>query len=204
MADELPPLDMVALVTPGEHDTILAAAHRLSRCLGDDGSAGWPVRLRFVASDSAPNVPPAPPGTLLVTSLRAALDTGDVPLADVAERWRARIERERPSGPVLLCTLFRHVANRSAGPVLAERIRRLNLLALELSRTAGIEIVDIDRLFALAGARTLDTDHRGQGRRAAALAAHAIVAAALAAGLGPAVPEPRQALARQRNAKESA
>ena len=100
---------------------------------------------------------------------------------------------------ILLCTIFRHVAD-PAPDVAAnerERIRRLNLLAIELSHDTGAAVVDFDRVFAHLGARPLATDHTLTGRVAAEVAAHALVANILDAGLDEIVPAEIQERAHQ-------
>ncbi len=64
-----------------------------------------------------------------------------------------------------------------------ERIRRLNLFALELSHDTGVGIIDIDRALTHIGARQLGADYRLAGRIAAEVAAHTIVGSILLAGL---------------------
>jgi hypothetical protein len=60
-----------------------------------------------------------------------------------------------------------------------ERFRRLNLMAIELSRELDFEIVDVDRLLALCGARTIGAEYRGASHAAARLSGHAVAAAIL-------------------------
>ena len=103
---------------------------------------------------------------------------------------------------MLLCTVFRHVAPPigdagDALPAKRERIRRLNLMAIDLSHDTGAGVVDVDRAFSHVGARSLATDHRLTGRAAAEVAAHTIVAGILAAGLDDVVPPDVQERAAQ-------
>jgi hypothetical protein len=97
---------------------------------------------------------------------------------------------------VFLCTLFRHVppfSEAEGGEArrlwLRQRIRRLNLLATDLSYSTGINIIDLDRTLAHLGAGPLQTDVRLGGERATAAAADTICGALLAAGLDDVVPE---------------
>ena len=196
MPPDVAPIDVAAIVAEDERDTILGAAHRLSRCLDGTGS-GWPVRLHF----ATPDAPPPGPSAALICSLRADADAMTAPIETISARWEGRVAAARQArhATILMPSLFRHVADRAARPTLTERIRRLNLLAILLSRSLDVQVVDLDRAFALVGARTLESDYRGQGRLAPLVAAHAIVAAVLAAGLDAQVPAAQQEQAARRN-----
>jgi hypothetical protein len=104
---------------------------------------------------------------------------------------------------VFVCTIFRHVAAGAAsqapadGIRLVERIRRLNLLAAELSHDSGVGVLDLDRVLAHIGARELQSDYRLSGRIVAEVAGHAIVAGLLAVGLDDIVPPDVQQRAQQ-------
>jgi hypothetical protein len=193
---DLAPIEIVAIVAADERDTIVAAAHRLSLCLGDAQGA-WPVRLQF----GAPDAPLPGPSGALIGSLRVDGDLLAVSAETIAARWESRAAAARRLGhqAILIPSLFRHVADAATRPPLMERIRRLNLVVIALSRSRGVQIVDIDRVFALVGARTLESDYRGQGAIAPLVAAHAIAAAILAAGLDAQVPAERQEQAARRN-----
>lgn len=149
---------------------IMAAARQLRDCVATAIGNDWPVRVRFESLD----VTAIPAGTVLILSL--ADDMAD----SAAVRWRIRIARCAAAGHrrILLCNLFRHVVGGGQRTDVIERIRRLDRMAIDLSREAGAEIVDIDRLFALCGARAL-----GSAAQAAQLAGHAIAAAILEGGL---------------------
>jgi hypothetical protein len=85
---------------------------------------------------------------------------------------------------VFLCTIFRHVASGdSVEQSRLIRVRRLNLLAAELSRETGLFIIDIDRSLADIGAKKLHTDYRLNGQYASEAAAKFIALAVLSAGL---------------------
>ena len=64
-----------------------------------------------------------------------------------------------------------------------ERIRRLNLLAAQLSHELNINIIDFDRSFAHHGGRELDVDFSLEGSAAALIARHVIISTFFAAGL---------------------
>jgi hypothetical protein len=63
------------------------------------------------------------------------------------------------------------------------RIARLNLLAAEISRETGCNVIDIDRVLADIGARALQTDYRLAGRYAAEAVAATIALTLLSLGL---------------------
>ncbi len=165
---------MVAIVTEAERTAMVAAAEQLSLAVGGAMGTSWPVQLRLALPDEAD----IPEGAILVSSLLADMADNE-PVETVVERWRERIARCRAAGHdrILLCNLFRHVEGRT--PATIERIRRLNLMAIELSRELGFEIVDIDRLLALCGARTIGADYRGTSHAATRLIGHAVAAAIL-------------------------
>ena len=133
-----------------------------------------------------------------------SLDAGEAcvviasPLAEVAnhqEPWPSVERRLRQSYQrlaakddvvVFICTVLRHVSAEE-GAAQAEskrvRIRRLNLLAAEISRETGIYVIDLDRSLADLGARTLQTDYRLSGSYAAEVAAKFMALAVISAGL---------------------
>jgi hypothetical protein len=177
-----------AVVDDAEHPALVAAAEQLRECVAAASDAPGDVLLRFAPSLDAIEV--HEPATMVIASLLPEVSRDDA-IASIESRWRAQLS-SMPSSPALsvfLCTVFRHVprdassqhANgRESTP---ERIRRLNLLAAELSHDTGAGIIDIDRAFAHLGARALTTDYRLSGPIAAEVAAHTIVASVLSAGL---------------------
>jgi hypothetical protein len=114
------------------------------------GAAGWPQSDRdwlareFVATDLPP------------------VDAAMADLAAVIERLRAASE-----APVLVYNMSAVVPGEGVychaglGDIFSTRIRRFNLALIELSQQTGISIVDVDRLFAEAGAGAtkFDTIH---------------------------------------------
>ena len=164
------PIDLAALVPDDERAGIVAAARRLSHCLGEDRE-GQPVRVRFATAD----VLPPGPSAALILSLRSAPGPELIAAA-----------RDAGHETLLIPTIFRH------GDAI-ERVRRMNLQAIRLSRTSGVQIVDLDRIFALVGARFLSPALIDE------LNAHAIVGAILSAGLDAFASAGRQEQARLRN-----
>ncbi len=110
--------------------------------------------------------------------------------ATAAQNWRRILAgvQQNPDARIFLCNVFRHVPDqpaycRGATEGLAERIRRFNLLAIELSQETGLFLVDLDRTLAQHGARELQTDYRLGGPAAAAVGAQVLVWTLLKAGL---------------------
>lgn len=139
------PLLVQAIVTDEERPMIVAGAEQLSAAVADAAGAPFPIRLRFTGAN-----------TVLAADLTITSLALDLQQAWDTERrsafWSAR------SGPTLLCNLFRHVPHRREHPEVIARIRQLNMFAIRLSRERDVTIVDLDRLFALVGARAL-ADH---------------------------------------------
>jgi hypothetical protein len=188
-----------AVVHDGERPALAAAAEQLRECLSEAAQSTWDVRLEF------PAVPRARGGdaaaTIAIASMLPDVDTPGETLASVEARWRERLAppTAAPATQRFICTVFRHLpadeARRAAPARLAqmERIRRLNLLAAELSHDTGAAVIDLDRAFAHLGARVLRADYRLQGPIAARVAGQVIASTMLAVGLDPAVtPEVQQ------------
>jgi hypothetical protein len=179
-----------------ERPAILAGAQQLSEALAAATGAEWPIQLRFWGPGEAP--PTWAPGAVVVVSLLPEA-ASDEPFAETEARWRGRLtELTSGTAPVLLCTIFRHVAERRGpdGPRIVERIRRLNRMTIELSHDFGVSVVDIDRAFAHIGGRTLQTDYRLSGRIAAEVAGQSLVWTLLALGLDDVIPPEVQDRAR--------
>jgi hypothetical protein len=166
-----------------ERPAILAGAQQLAEALAAATGAEWPIQLRFWAPGGAAAT--SAPGAVVVLSLLPEV-ARDEPFAETEARWRARLaDLVTGAAPVLICTVFRHVAERRTpgGLRIIERIRRLNRMAAELSHDFGVSIVDVDRAFAHIGGRTLQTDYRLNGRLATEVAGHSLVWSLLALGL---------------------
>ena len=196
------PIIIEAVVADTEHPAIVAACQQLDDCLRAASGYTWPIELRFRPSIASVGSSGRP--TLVILSLLAELARENEPAAITEARWRAQLGLLAPVAPFLLvCTIFRCVANFGAplAPAASsgtlERIRRLNLLAAELSHDTGIGVLDIDRAFAHIGARELQTDYRLGGRLAAEAAAHTMVAGILAVALDDIVPADVQERAQQ-------
>jgi hypothetical protein len=88
----------------------------------------------------------------------------DTPWGDVEQDLRTSYAALCEQGdPVMICTIFRHVEvadDPEKADQIRLRLRRLNLLATELSREYGALVIDLDRILADIGARRLQTDYR--------------------------------------------
>jgi len=185
------PLVIEAIVDDDERPALEAAAAQLRECLAAAAGEPWQVAVRFARSFD--ELASADPPTMVVASFLPEVVHGEETIASVEARWRSGLSAlaERGDPPVLLCTVFRHVgADVASGDVAAvrERIRRMALLAIDLSHDTGAGVVDIDRVFAHVGARMLDTDFRLRGRAAAEAAGHAIVSGVLGLDLDDVIP----------------
>jgi len=184
-----------AVVDDDERPALEAAAAQLRDGLAVAAGEPWQVAVRFVRS--LDDVARADPPTVVVASFLPEVAHAEEPIASVEARWRSGLSALAARGdpPVLLCTVFRYVgADSTSGDVAAvrERIRRLALLAIDLSHDTGAAVVDIDRVFAHVGARVLDTDCRLRGRAAAEAAGHAIVSGVLGLDLDDVIPPQTQ------------
>jgi hypothetical protein len=186
------PIHIEAVVDDAEHPALVAAAEQLGECLNAASENRHEVRLHF--SPSLEAIAVREPATVVIASLLPEV-ARDEPMSSIEARWRTQLS-SLPASPALsvfLCTVFRHVPRDApqqhpdGRAATTERIRRLNLLAAELSHDTGAGIVDIDRAFAHLGARALKTDYRLSGAVAAEVAAHTIVRSMLSVGLDDAV-----------------
>ena len=170
-----------AVVDDGERPALVATAEQLDECLAAASESRRDIRLAFAPSLTAIDAS----ATVIIASLLPEV-ARDEPLSSTEERWRRELA-VLPAIPIFLCTIFRHVPRNGSGPsdpsATIERIRRLNLLAVDLSHDCGAAIIDIDRAFAHLGARVLGTDYRLPGAVAAEIAAHTIAGSLLEVGL---------------------
>lgn len=189
------PILIDAVVDEAERPVLAAAMAQLRDCLAAAGGERvWHIGLRFCPSLAS--IDRQRPPTAIVASLLAETARPDEHIALTEARWRSQLAALDPGlvPAIFLCTIFRAVrgarADRAAAPALAliERIRRLNLMAIELSHDLGVNIVDIDRLFAHIGALDVQSGYRLSGPRAEEVAGYAIVGALLSSALDDLVP----------------
>lgn len=174
-----PPLAIEAVVHPAEKPILVAATRHLADCLSAASGSPWSVALGFADSISVKQRQ-----AILVTSLLLEMPGRGEPLSETERRWRDQISAlgEAEALAAFVCTIFRYVAGRPDAAVV-ERIRRLNLMAAELSHDTGINVIDLDRALTFVGARKLHTDYRLGGPAVPTVAGHVIVSGILGAGL---------------------
>lgn len=175
-------LVVAAAVDACEEPVVRRAAALLEtalRACGDDGVAVVPQFVADVAAVAA--LAPAP--DYAVASLLPELASA-TPVAAVEQRWREVLAAWPASHPPLLvCTIFRHVDPALAvveREALRERIRRLALVAIEISHDTGAHVIDFDRTLAHVGARALASDCRFGSDAAIEVAARTLVRSLLA------------------------
>jgi hypothetical protein len=179
------PQPIVIEAAAGEPDrpALLAGAQQLAESLAAATGTDWPIQLRFWDPDGA--ITALGSGSVVVLSLIQEVDR-DEPFSATEARLRVHLADLVGGGaPVLVCTVFRQVAERRTleGSRRLERIRQLNRMTAELSHDLGVTVVDIDRAFAHIGGRVLATDYRLGGRLAAEVAGHTLVWSLLSLGL---------------------
>jgi hypothetical protein len=181
------PIGVDAVLGEGERDALIDATVDLRQCLSEACGSDFPIAVRFFSRLS--EIQPASLPRLVATSLLLEMTEPEDPLADVEKRLRESLSRIASDGysKLFVCTVFRRIRRKNAvidsGESRIERIRRLNLLAAQLSHELNINIIDFDRSFAHRGGRVLDVDFRLEGPAAVFTARHAILSTFFAAGL---------------------
>jgi hypothetical protein len=173
-----------AVVDSNEQAAVSLAASLLEKSLS--AAAGDPVAVRCQFEPSLATLKASDESGIIIASLLPEV-------ANYEESWTTVESRLRESyrklagtdgAAVFLCTIFRHVpSGSSADHSRLVRVRRLNLLAAEISRETGACVIDIDRSLADIGASQLNTDYRLGGQYASEAAAKFIALAVLSAGL---------------------
>lgn len=195
-------LDVLAPL-PAEHPPFQAAARQLSQLLGAASGINHQIRLNLRVSLNLRDIA-GEPGVIIISLLNEA-GRVQTDWSEVDARWR-RQAAALVAGtvrPVFFCTVFRHVPVMEPAPAgwsrdgVLERVRRLNLLAAELSQATGANVIDIDRMLSHFGARLLATDYTVKGRLGPEVAGSVIAAAVLGAGLDDLVAEDQLEKARR-------
>ncbi len=170
-----------AAVGPGEATAVAHAADLLASALGEGAS----VRVAF--PESLETIDRAVDPCIVLTSLLEMAGDPDEPWTACEDRLRRHYEglTRDPRVSVFVLTILRHVRNEEGGIDRSRlnRIRRLNLLAAELSRETGVYVIDIDRALADIGAAVIGADHRLGGSHAAEAAGRCIASVVLSASL---------------------
>jgi hypothetical protein len=175
-----------AMVDDTEQSAVRRAAEQLEGSLTT--AAERPIAVRCVFSSSGDALDEMAENPIIIASLLPEVSRYNEPWPDVDRRLRARSEAlsKKDGAVIFLCTVLRHVAhceNTDETRLKLIRIRRLNLLAAELSRQFGAHVIDIDRNLADIGARALETDYRLKGPYASGVAARGIALAIVSTGL---------------------
>ncbi len=179
-----------AFLSKSEQAAALVAARSLVDALGEVGSSPAVCEPVFVSSLNT--LAQSPPGTIRLVSLLPELDNLDEPWNEAQARLQLSFKALTARGdPVFVCTVLRHAGHGEDAALLYRRrvrIRRLDLLAVELSQQTGAFVVDIDRVIADIGGRNLHTDYRLNGEAAASVAGQAIALGLIVNGLDALVP----------------
>jgi len=169
-------ISIAALVSEDERAAVELAANHIADSLTRAAGIPWTCHCTF--RSDLEGLQDAGTATIVLTSLLRELGDAETPWPATEQRLRARYAtlcaREHP---VLLCTIFRHVnadTDADVAAALRARIRRLDLLAAEISHETGAYVIDLDRVLADIGGRRLDTDYRLSGPGGSAVAAHTI------------------------------
>lgn len=130
-------------------------------------------------------------GTIRIVSLLPSADTSGAAWAQTETSLHDLFGALAETGdPVLVVTVFRCVTDRDTdeGHARLVRIRRLNLLATELSREYGAFVVDLDRMLADIGGIALDCDYRLQSEAAVEVASEELALSVVTNGLDAVMP----------------
>lgn len=194
------PLRIFAAATRPEHAAIAKGGELLRWALREAGAdpvgtielklaappaggiaGGLPAETPDIAPDVAPDI--------AIASPLAELARPEASPQETWRRWADYLRALQDRGAaVFVCTVFRHVP-RDIGPTpatreaLVARIRRLNLLAIELSHKLAVNVIDIDSRLAYHGARAGAGDFRLGGPLPVLMAGRAVAQALLAHGL---------------------
>jgi hypothetical protein len=178
-------ISIKAVVGSNERPAIGTAATILERSLSAAADEPVTIRCQFEASLDA--LAGSGEACVIVASLLPEVASHREPWAAVESRLRESYRGLADADNVVLflCTVFRHVSPGGEGDDQSRliRIRRLNLLAAEISRETGLFVIDLDRSLADIGALKLQTDYRLDGKYASDAVAKVIALAIVSAGL---------------------
>jgi hypothetical protein len=164
-------IQIAAFITEDERLALSSGEGFLSHALAAENFA-----LDCAVVTSPAELSQASAGTIRLISLTTQLASLDVPWPVAQAELRTWVSEVAEAGdPVLVTTVFRCIpAGQDPEGKLLTRVRRLNLLAAELSREFGVFVIDLDRVLTDIGGMTLDTDYRLQGKPAADVAGQAM------------------------------
>jgi hypothetical protein len=179
-------LSIEAAVTPNEEAVIAAAADALAQALTEADGESWTCGRRFHANAGA-LAGAGERSVILMTSLLGWLTPLEIPWAPMERSIRSTYEALCAHGhPVMILTILRHVEpgdDRARAERIRIRIRRLNLLATEISREFGAFVIDLDRVLANLGARRLQTNYQLAGSMARDVAGKTVALCVIANAL---------------------
>lgn len=174
------------MVDRSERDAVTQAAALLETSLT---AVGAPVTVKCQFESSLEALKGAGDASVPIVSLLPEVADHAQPWATVAERLSeayrklADVDGATPT-MAFICTVFRRVPpDEGDAQSRLVRIRRLNLLAAELSRETGHYVIDLDRCLADIGALKIQTDYRLEGPFAAKIVAKEMAMAIASAGL---------------------
>jgi hypothetical protein len=183
------PLAVQALVRCEDERKILLSGLRQT-VLWIERAAGAAPKIALTAAPTLQTSGSAKPIDIALVFFIADAAANEADFEPVARSWRRQILdfTAATDTPLFLCTVFRHVGpaaeNCHRGAVARlERIRRINMLIVELSQSAGAYVMDIDSVMAHVGGARLQSDFSMRGRMAAAAAGEVIASALLNEGL---------------------
>jgi hypothetical protein len=184
-------ITLKAMVDRSEQAAVTQAATLLESSLT---TAGTPVIVKCQFENNPEALKGKGEASVLIASLLPEVCNHAQPWTTVEERLSesfrnfANVDSASPTA-AFICTVFRCVpTDESDSQSRLIRIRRLNLLAAELSRQSGHYVIDLDRCLADAGALKIQTDYRLEGPFAARVVAKEMALAIVSAGLDAVVP----------------
>jgi hypothetical protein len=172
-----------AVVDSHERTAVGLAAARLESALA---AAGAPVKVRCQFEESIEALKGSDEPCVIIASMLPEAAGFRQPWEQVEKQLREDYQALTAIEGVVVfvCTVFRCLPpEEDTDQSRLVRVRRLNLLAAELSRETGLFVIDIDRTLAAIGAVSLQTDYRLGGEFAPAAAAKVIALAVVSAGL---------------------
>jgi len=164
-------ITIAAFVSGNERLAVELAAGYLARALSEAAKTPWVCEARF--SPDVETAQKEKDAAMLITSLVPELQESGEPWPEAEQRLRKTYAALCEAGnPVFICTILRHVDDGEEAEETRVQIRRLNLLAADISRETGAYVIDTDRVLANIGARWLKTDYRLAGNAAAEATGH--------------------------------
>jgi hypothetical protein len=162
---------IAATVSENEGRVLAVAVEQLRRLLAQASQRDWTLECDLSADTRHPDI--------RIISLLTEVES-DEPIDRVRQRIRERLEASIGTGAsAFLCTIFRACDGDAAK---LERIRRLNMLAPELSHDLNAGVIDFDRMLSDIGAERMQTDYRLDGPAAREVVAYTIVKTLLTGG----------------------